>query len=81
VTIHDHAVPAGQIHLRDNLTGRHGLFSCYKPVVFAFHGYKEQGTTTAPIRQAMTDARARHRTWIVEHGEDLPEIREWTWTP
>jgi xylulose-5-phosphate/fructose-6-phosphate phosphoketolase len=28
----------------------------------------------------MTDARARHREWIVEHGEDMPEIREWKWT-
>ena len=34
----------------------------------------------AAVRQQMTDARARHREWIVEHGEDLPEIREWTWT-
>ena len=25
------------------------------------------------------NARARHREWIVEHGEDLPEIREWKW--
>jgi len=31
------------------------------------------------VRQRMTDARERHRRWIVEHGEDLPEIREWTW--
>ncbi|MEY9935060.1 phosphoketolase [Catenulispora sp. GP43] len=28
----------------------------------------------------MVDVRARHRVWIVEHGEDLPEIREWTWS-
>jgi xylulose-5-phosphate/fructose-6-phosphate phosphoketolase len=34
----------------------------------------------AAVRQAMTDARARHREWIVEHGEDMPEIREWKWT-
>jgi xylulose-5-phosphate/fructose-6-phosphate phosphoketolase len=34
----------------------------------------------AAVRQQMTDARARHRAWIVEHGEDLPEIREWTWS-
>ncbi|MEY9934048.1 xylulose-5-phosphate/fructose-6-phosphate phosphoketolase [Catenulispora sp. GP43] len=32
------------------------------------------------VRQAMTDARARHRDWILEHDEDLPEIRTWTWT-
>ncbi|MFD5247697.1 phosphoketolase [Amycolatopsis sp. NPDC058340] len=31
------------------------------------------------VRQRMTDARERHRRWIVEHGEDLPEVREWAW--
>ncbi|RSN60950.1 phosphoketolase [Amycolatopsis sp. WAC 04182] len=31
------------------------------------------------VRQRMTDARERHHRWIVEHGEDLPEIRDWTW--
>ncbi|NUR60934.1 MAG: hypothetical protein HOV87_20070 [Catenulispora sp.] len=34
----------------------------------------------AAVRQEMTDARARHRVWIVEHGEDLPTIRDWQWT-
>jgi xylulose-5-phosphate/fructose-6-phosphate phosphoketolase len=34
----------------------------------------------AAVWQAMTDSRARHRAWIVEQGEDLPEVREWTWT-
>ena len=31
------------------------------------------------VRQRMTEARERHRRWISEHGEDLPEVREWTW--
>ncbi|RSM57198.1 phosphoketolase [Amycolatopsis sp. WAC 01376] len=30
-------------------------------------------------RQRMTDAQERHRRWIVEQGEDLPEIRHWSW--
>ncbi|GAA2000620.1 phosphoketolase family protein [Catenulispora subtropica] len=34
----------------------------------------------AAARQLMVDTRARHRAWIVEHGEDLPEIRDWTWS-
>ncbi|GAB3744026.1 phosphoketolase family protein [Amycolatopsis oliviviridis] len=36
-------------------------------------------TGAGPVRQRMTDERERHRRWIVEHGEDLPEIREWSW--
>jgi xylulose-5-phosphate/fructose-6-phosphate phosphoketolase len=31
------------------------------------------------VRQAMVDARARARAWTREHGEDLPEVRDWTW--
>jgi xylulose-5-phosphate/fructose-6-phosphate phosphoketolase len=33
----------------------------------------------AGLRQEMIDRRERHRLWIREHGEDLPEVREWTW--
>jgi xylulose-5-phosphate/fructose-6-phosphate phosphoketolase len=31
------------------------------------------------VRQAMVDARARARAWTREHGEDMPEVRDWTW--
>ena len=27
----------------------------------------------------MTDTRARHRAWVREHGEDMPEVANWTW--
>jgi xylulose-5-phosphate/fructose-6-phosphate phosphoketolase len=33
------------------------------------------------VRQAMVDARARARAWTREHGEDAPDVRDWTWTP
>jgi xylulose-5-phosphate/fructose-6-phosphate phosphoketolase len=31
------------------------------------------------LRQQMADTRARHRAWTREHGEDLPEVRDWAW--
>ncbi|MCX4673686.1 phosphoketolase family protein [Streptomyces sp. NBC_01381] len=34
----------------------------------------------AAVRQTMADTRSRHHTWIREHGTDLPEVADWTWT-
>ena len=34
---------------------------------------------TAHLRQEMVDARLRYRAWTREHGEDHPDIRDWTW--
>ncbi|HET6861054.1 MAG TPA: phosphoketolase, partial [Streptomyces sp.] len=34
----------------------------------------------ATVRQTMADARTRHHAWIREHGTDLPEVTDWTWT-
>jgi xylulose-5-phosphate/fructose-6-phosphate phosphoketolase len=33
----------------------------------------------ASLRQEMLDSRLRARAWTREHGEDPPEIRDWTW--
>ncbi|HET9898906.1 MAG TPA: phosphoketolase family protein [Streptosporangiaceae bacterium] len=37
------------------------------------------GNSAAWLRQLMVDTRARHRAWTREHGEDLPEVTNWTW--
>ncbi len=37
------------------------------------------GPRTALLRQRMQDVRARHHQWTRVHGEDLPEVRDWTW--
>jgi len=33
----------------------------------------------AQLRQDMADARLRARAWTREHGEDHPDVRDWTW--
>ncbi|MCZ4512019.1 phosphoketolase family protein [Streptomyces sp. ActVer] len=38
------------------------------------------GARAAAVRQRMADARTRHHAWIREHGTDLPEVADWTWT-
>jgi len=37
------------------------------------------GPRAAPLRQEMEDARLRSRQYTREHGEDAPEVQEWTW--
>ncbi len=37
------------------------------------------GARAAYLKQAMRDRLIRHRLYITEHGEDMPEIREWRW--
>jgi xylulose-5-phosphate/fructose-6-phosphate phosphoketolase len=31
------------------------------------------------LRQEMEDERLRHRAWTREHGDDHPDVRDWTW--
>jgi xylulose-5-phosphate/fructose-6-phosphate phosphoketolase len=37
------------------------------------------GARAAAARQYFADQRARHRAYVTEHGEDLPEVRNWRW--
>ncbi len=128
------------MRLQDDSEHPHGLsardfdtvFTCDKPVIFAYHGYpwlihrltyrrtghanlhvrgyKEVGTTTTPfdmvmlndldryhlvidvidrvpqlqsrcatLRQEMVDKRITAREYTREHGDDIPEVRDWVW--
>ncbi len=37
------------------------------------------GQRAAHLRQQMADERLRCRQWTREHGEDHPDVRDWTW--
>jgi xylulose-5-phosphate/fructose-6-phosphate phosphoketolase len=37
------------------------------------------GSRAASVRQRMRDARTRARAWTRQHGEDIPEVADWTW--
>ncbi len=37
------------------------------------------GSRAASLRQEMVDTRRRARAWTRAHGEDLPEVRDWSW--
>jgi xylulose-5-phosphate/fructose-6-phosphate phosphoketolase len=37
-------------------------------------------TSAATVRQLMVDTRRRARQWTRDNGEDLPEVRDWTWS-
>jgi len=38
------------------------------------------GAAAAYTKQALRDKLVEHRQYIERYGEDMPEIREWTWT-
>lgn len=51
----------------------------YKLVIDVVDRVPGLGPKAARLRQHMTDQRNKHHTWIRTYGEDLPEVREWTW--
>jgi xylulose-5-phosphate/fructose-6-phosphate phosphoketolase len=38
------------------------------------------GYHAAYVKQFVRDKLIEHRAYICEHGEDLPEVRDWTWS-
>ncbi|HYJ68826.1 MAG TPA: phosphoketolase family protein [Nocardioidaceae bacterium] len=37
------------------------------------------GERAVRVRQEMVDQLTRHHSYVRQHGEDMPEVRDWTW--
>ncbi len=53
----------------------------YRLVIDVLDRVPGLATRYAELRQDMEDARLRARAYTREHGEDIPEVAEWAWTP
>jgi xylulose-5-phosphate/fructose-6-phosphate phosphoketolase len=51
----------------------------YRLVIDVIDRVPSLGQHAAQLRQDMIDARMRARAWTREHGEDIPEVRDWEW--
>ncbi|TNC24802.1 phosphoketolase family protein [Amycolatopsis alkalitolerans] len=51
----------------------------YQLVIDVIDRVPDLARRAGAVRQAMSEARERHHRWIREHGEDMPEVRNWTW--
>jgi xylulose-5-phosphate/fructose-6-phosphate phosphoketolase len=51
----------------------------YRLVIDVIDRVPGLASPAALLRQHMADQRTRHRHWTRTYGEDLPEVREWTW--
>lgn len=51
----------------------------YKLVIDVIDRVPGLATRAAVVRQQMVDKRAVHHRYVRQHGEDMPEVRDWTW--
>ncbi|MFS8136764.1 MAG: phosphoketolase, partial [Thermomonas sp.] len=63
-----------------DMTVRNGL-DRYHLVMDALNRLPHLGAEAIRVRALMAEKLAEHASFIVEHGEDMPEIRNWQWQP
>jgi xylulose-5-phosphate/fructose-6-phosphate phosphoketolase len=51
----------------------------YHLVIDAIDRVPGLGQRAAVVRQRMVDERTAQQRWAYDHGEDSPEVRDWTW--
>lgn len=51
----------------------------YRLVIDVIDRVPGLGSRAAHVRQLMVDTRLRARQYTRDHGEDAPEIQQWTW--
>ncbi len=51
----------------------------FKLVMDVIHRVPGLANKAEAVRQLMTDKRTEHKRYIAEHGDDMPEIRDWRW--
>jgi xylulose-5-phosphate/fructose-6-phosphate phosphoketolase len=62
-----------------DMTVRNGI-SRYHLCIEALRRAPRMADRAAPLIEACAAMLARHDTYIREHLEDMPEVRDWTWT-
>ena len=58
--------------------GLRGAFLCRKTSVTRPRAARVR-EIGAHFKQYLRDQLIRHKRYIAEHGDDMPEIREWSW--
>ncbi len=52
----------------------------YQLVIDVIDRVPALGSSAALLRQQMVDARAEAKRWTREYGDDIPQVRDWTWS-
>jgi len=52
----------------------------YHLVQYVINSLAKIGAKEKKVLRLMDEKLATHRAYIVEHGEDMPEIRNWKWS-